>query len=536
MASLRFSMESDQELKEESFSEEVKQFLSQLETCSDGGEKIEKALDFMKSRLSGSSPPRFREFWEVKRVCLPLFKENIPSKSRTELWQKYVDLSGEARRVKEILDEQSAFAYEQIDLAVQALLQDLSSYEERLSQLPDCVVLENAPCLLKRREDYCHLQKELHLLNAFAAKVNALRKELIKTEMRIRSKNKLFEKLSTCGNQIFPRRKELVQTLSQTFLEDVTGFVKRHFSEEKKGEEASLHSLREEIKALQAIAKQLTLNTRVFNETRTLLGSSWDLLKGWDLEKKKELLQKKEVQKKSYDEAMLKVQEFEALCREKNSLEEIEPSYTDGVKALRDVKDLGRLDLRELLQKMEECRRPFEEKNRLQRLELEKQVRQQEELRLQKLQSLQKEMESLLQGPGRLGEMGAEEAIKRKGLIEEEVKAFSLSKAEKMWVDRLLKQLKDRILEVKSAKILSLSQSDQETCEALKQLIAEKKERRVEIKEQLESYRKALGGSGFDFEKGMMYRELMEADKKSLEKIEVAIEELCHQLDQIKGS
>ena len=55
----------------------------------------------------------------------------------------------------------------------------------------------------------------------------------------------------------------------------------------------------------------------------------------------------------------------------------------------------------------------------------------------------------------------------------------------------------------------------------------------MEIKEELEGYRKALGGSGFDFEKGMMYRELIETAKESLDKVSLAIEEIEAKIEEL---
>src|SRR3990167_6563154 len=127
----------DQKEKKTIESEDFKVFFLIFSEMKDPEEKIRKAIEFMRSRLSLSASPGFRDFWEVRKVCLPLFKENIFPRSRAELWQQYIDLSEEARRLKEILDEQSAFAYEQIDLAVQALVQDLSSYQAIIDQMPE---------------------------------------------------------------------------------------------------------------------------------------------------------------------------------------------------------------------------------------------------------------------------------------------------------------------------------------------------------------------------------------------------------------
>ena len=109
-------------------------FLQQFESERTAEGKIRLSIDFMRAALSNSGTPRFKDFWEGRRICLPLFKENISPKVRSQLWSSYIELSTEAKRLKEILDEQSAFAIEQIELAIQALERDLEHYDVLLSQ------------------------------------------------------------------------------------------------------------------------------------------------------------------------------------------------------------------------------------------------------------------------------------------------------------------------------------------------------------------------------------------------------------------
>ena len=173
--------------------------------------KIRLSIDFMSAALSHSGTPRFKDFWEGRRLCLPLFKENISPKVRSQLWGSYIELSTEAKRLKEILDEQSAFAIEQIELAIQGLESDLERYDHILSQSQEAPLLPECVTLKDKEEFYSQVQRELALLNTLAVRVNGMRKEVVKTEMRIRIKNKLLERLSLCGDQIFPRRKELIK-------------------------------------------------------------------------------------------------------------------------------------------------------------------------------------------------------------------------------------------------------------------------------------------------------------------------------------
>src|SRR5579871_3448622 len=68
-------------------------------------EKVAYGLEFMRSSISQEGSPRFREFWEARRQILPCFKENLNPAIRSKLWGEYVELTVEARRLKEILEE-----------------------------------------------------------------------------------------------------------------------------------------------------------------------------------------------------------------------------------------------------------------------------------------------------------------------------------------------------------------------------------------------------------------------------------------------
>ncbi|MFS8563779.1 MAG: hypothetical protein LVR00_05470 [Rhabdochlamydiaceae bacterium] len=194
-------------------------------------EKIRLSLDFMQKALAEKSSPRFRDFWEIKKICLPFFKENLNSSSRSRFWKEYIEISAEGKQLKDILDEQSAFIVEQLDLAINALEQDLLNRDKIIAQLPCQVSLDFVQTLSKNKELYHALQRELHWLNTMASRVNSLRKEIIKTEMRARIKNKFFERLSIVGDSVFPRRKELIKQVSEQFLRDLEAFAKINFED-----------------------------------------------------------------------------------------------------------------------------------------------------------------------------------------------------------------------------------------------------------------------------------------------------------------
>ncbi len=492
--------------------------------------QVKHYIDVMQSKLS-NAPPQFREFWEAKKDCLPLFKENLPSKSRGELWRRYVDLSAEAKRLKGILEEESLFASEQIELAIASLVSDLDAMEDRLSGMPGLDVILDLPPLASKKEEYNKAQKQLHLLNALAAKVNALRKETIKTEMRVRTKNKMFKQLSSCGDRIFPVRKELIKKMSEEFLVDIASFVKMYF-EAGKRPSISLHSLREEVKNLQALAKLLTLNTGSFTETRISLSFCWDQLKSWDKERKQERAELKNQQKQSYEEAVAKVKEFEEFCQKSPPLREVLKKHEEVLTALKGLKDLGSYEWNQLKTMLSTCKHPFEQREREEREAILSLEKEKESSRLAKIVAVRADAEKLLEN---VESMSLEDVQASRSSIEETIKNLTLTKSEKMGLDRFMKQLKDSLLEVKSKRILSLSGTDQEKYEELLSVLQEKRARRSEVKLQLETYRKALGGSGFDFEKAMMYKDLIESEREVLEKMNSAIEELEGKMAQIEG-
>jgi hypothetical protein len=504
-------------------------FMRNFETQPSAEAKIRLSIEFMRDALSNSGVPRFKDFWEGRRLCLPLFKENIAPKVRSQLWSLYIELSTEARRLKEILDEQSAFAIEQIELAIQALERDLEHYDLLLGQAEAPTLLESVT-LKDKEELYVQVQKELLVLNTLAARVNAMRKEVVKTEMRIRIKNKLLERLSVCGDKIFPKRKELIKMVSQEFISDVDGFIASYFQDEE-FKDLHLYSLREEIKQLQSIAKMLTLNTHAFTETRVKLSGCWDKIKNREKERKKETLQKRQEFKQNFDLVMEKIRPFAESCLAGISMDECQKKADEILDFMRTV-ELGRDEVRILREEVQKAKRGPLDREREIESERQRKERDAETKRRTTINALKEELNTLC---SQAESLDAEILALKRDELHRQFEEISLAKAERQIVDRLFKQLKDTLDEKKEQTLLLLSEDDQKALEQLKAVLEERKQRRQEIKNQLESYRKQLGGSGFDFEKAMMYREMIEAEKATLEKVNSSIEEIEEKIEEIEG-
>ncbi|WP_138107604.1 hypothetical protein [Candidatus Rhabdochlamydia sp. T3358] len=516
------------DMKEKNSTHSLMEFLEQFQSVANSEKKIRLSLEFLRQALSQGNAPRFKDFWEVRKLCLSLFKEDMPILIRADLWNSYIELVSEAKQLKEIVDQQSAFAVEQIELAIQALEKDVADMNVVLELIADVVLPEECFSLQKNREFYAIIQRELQLLNALAVKVNSLRKELLKTEMRIRIKNKLLERLSLCGNQIFPRRKELIKQISEKFSQDVEYFV---YSQFREGEMKQLpgYVLREEIKYLQQIAKVLTLNTHVFTETRVKLSTCWDEIKNYEKERKKETQEKKLLFKQGFDLVAEKIQIFAASIHEETPLQECDQQMTEILAFMRTVL-LGREEVQILKEQLYNVKKPILEKAReAEKMHMQK-LQEKEQEKKDRLEKLSSDLKSLIQ---QASELSLEQLTLQNKALEKTFEEFQFKQSEKQMLERLFKRVKDLINDNKEKTLMLLSEDDQKALEQLQIVLFEKKNRRKELKEQLEQYRKLLGGSGLDFEKTIMYRDLMETDKSVLEKINSSIVDIKKKIKQI---
>ena len=241
-----------------------------------------------------------------------------------------------------------------LNSAIQALERDLEHYELLLSQSETPTLLQSVT-LKDKEEFYNQVQRELLLLNTLAARVNAMRKEVVKTEMRIRIKNKLLDRLSICGDRIFPRRKELIKKISQEFMNDVDQFIESYFQDEE-FKDLHLYSLREEIKQLQSIAKVLTLNTHAFTETRVKLSNCWDKIKNREKERKKETQLKRQEFKQNFDLVMQKINPFAEACMAGMPVDECN-KQADEILAFMKTVELGRDEVYMLKDEIHKARR-----------------------------------------------------------------------------------------------------------------------------------------------------------------------------------
>lgn len=510
-----------------SSNEHLQKFLSSLAEQPDVESKLKFVLQFMEDALAQGGAPNFKYFWEGRRASIELFREtSLSPNARFQLWNKYTELTNEGNRLKAILDEQSAFAAEQIDIAISAIEKDISEHANGNSKT-DIVEFPESQVLAPKIAFYHDVQGELNLLNRYASRINGLRKELIKTEMRVRHKNKFFQRLSAAGDHVFPKRKELIKQVSQQFTQDVDAFIDESFKDEN--HKRSPFYLREEIKSLQGMAKVLTLNTQSFTQTRLRLSDCWDKVKHLEKERKKERAQLREVSKQHENLVQEKIKEFLDVFSEmtvpqaQTKLNEITGFMRSQVLAHDEVKYL-REELNKLRKMIQEKQRADEDAK--QKLEQDR-LRQKQEL----IQQFHQRIDSVWKNAD---SYDANSLAAERDTLMQDIQNLAIAKLDKVELEKLLKPFKDLISKKKELALFAMSDDDRQAYQQLLDIYKERKEERQECKTLLESHRKVSGSSGLDFEKAMSYNELINEEKQRLERINQSIKEIEDKIRQLE--
>ncbi|MBM3191712.1 MAG: hypothetical protein FJZ63_03535 [Chlamydiae bacterium] len=470
-------------------------------------EKLKITIAFMQEALEQSGSPAFKDFWEAKTLALTLFKDKVNPFVRAQLWAEYTRLSSEVKKLKEILEEESSFTIEQIELALEALDQDITQHEKLLGELAI------------KEFSYDQKQREIQFYATLMSRVKELRKEILSTDMRVRHKNRLLEKLSSIGDRFIPKNRAMLQEVSSRFVEDVKGFVEKSFSLEamnvKQGVVA-FYPLKEEIKRLQSLAKKIALHSQAFATTRVLLSQCWEILQACEKEKK-------ETSKQHLEEANQVLDGFAQAFKDKPATHK-EEVYHRAKETLSSLDKLGLVhnDMKFLKQKLRqlelEALQPLEEEARKQAIQQEEK----EAAKRDKFHQFKQEVQEAL---------ASWDSVSLKQLQElyESFKARShgckISIREEFQLKELHNELHEAILLKKEKEIA------QEDSESLKMLAEEWEMFKEGARARLESYRKAMGSSGFDFEKAILYREYIDIEKSRLDRAIDKVSELEDRLE-----
>jgi hypothetical protein len=192
---------------------------------------------------------------------------------------------------------------------------------------------------------------------------------------------------------------------------------------------------------------------------------------------------------------------------------------------------LDREDIRQLRDQLSQIRVPHLAAQEKKAQELEEAEKEKLRVKREKVAEVKEKMAGLIQkGPA----MELESLVEGLKGIETEIQMLDLSKMEKQQLDRGLRPLRDLVADKKEHSLMNLSDDDRKTIENHRLVLQQKKARRQEIKDVIDSYRKTLGSSSLDFEKAFQLRELLDQEKERLDKANVAIEEIEHKIASLE--
>ena len=146
-----------------------------------------------------------------------------------------------------------------------------------------------------------------------ASRIQTIRKELISIPTSMKHKGKLLQRLSSLGDQIFPRRKKMIQEMSTLFYEDVQRFMAKYFETKttvSKEKSPPLYLLKEEIKAFQKMGKFFSISSECFFSTRKLLGKCFDTIKQKEKERRLGYQEKKQKTQQAFESIYQEIQNF----------------------------------------------------------------------------------------------------------------------------------------------------------------------------------------------------------------------------------
>lgn len=502
-------------------------FSAKLEELADPEAKIRAGIAFMEQSLNQEGVPHFKNFWAAGKFCMDTLKEIENPLLRSAFREQYVTLSSEARRLKALLDEQTSFTAEQIEIAIAALEKELAEWKEDSEGSP--FDLPHTPRVLQRYlKDYERIQRELNFLNTQASRVQALRKELTTVEMRARAKNDFFRRLSAAGEQLFPKRRDLIKTISEQFQSDIDLFAKGYAHKETLSK--NVRQARDEVKLLQYFAKSLTLNQKAFSHVRTTLSNCWDTLKDLDQERHAQMSAQKEEWSTHAKALADKIQAFsDTYAAGGMSVREAEKALNELQDAIQE-NEVGRDLVRSLQRMIRQAAEPVIKQQAAEEAAHKERIKKEQEELASAKTALFKQLEQVEKDQA-LAISACEEvlsAVREKGAV------LSWTKQERMQFDRLLRKMNDQLAARKEDSLLDLSEDSKAKLISLKDILKKRALRRQEIRQRLQELRKEEGLSGLDFEKAITLRGLIEDERAQLAQLEESLEELQKQIEELK--
>ena len=245
---------------------------------------------------------------------------------------------------------------------------------------------------------------------------------------------------------------------------------------------APYYALREEIKALQNLAKVLTLSSSVFSRTRLLLSECWDKVRVLEKEHKKGVQDRRQASSEVRQHFQAKIEELKAQS-EGMTLVELDREIDEISREMRAV-TLDREDVRNLRDALTSVRIPHLDAQEKKAKDLEEAEREKIRLKKEKVSAVKEQVAYLLK---EAHQMDIDALSTQFDTLKQEMGQLDISKLEKQQLERQIRTLKDLVADRKENSLLNLSDDDRKALENLRLVLQQKKERRQAIKENLKT-------------------------------------------------
>lgn len=496
-------------------------------------EILNVSIGFMRSCLQEIPISDLRQFWEVRQFCFPLFKQITNRKSRAELWGCYMELTRQGRQLRSAVEEESVFALEQIQLAVQDVSNQIQELfrADQITLPMDFVIPEIPQALKEKKEILIEKQAILHLLHLFGMRIQSLRQELILTPARMKAKQGLFQSLSSLGDQVFPLKKKIVGEVNEIFKHEIDRFAAHHFSPSALTSDRlkrQFFFLRNEIKQLQNLAKFFSLEPLVFSETRSLLSSCWDSLKGMEKTIRKDLIENKQTSsqnKQKYDDL---IAQFSKQLEQGMLSRADAESRWNAIKKEAHQSQLLRSDLRLILQDLDRTRKEVDlliQKEDIAQKEESQRVQQKKQEEVHRFLA---QMDHIAEGI-RQSKRAADEDYQKIESLVHQLEQLPVVLEERSRIIDHCKNVQNLWMETIEEQ---LDPSSVTYRRDLQRCLEKRKFQRAALKHQIEEYRKILASSSLEIERSLHLQQAVRIDKATLEHCEASIKRLEEQMRQ----
>lgn len=305
----------------------VEDYVKELSLLKHSDEKIDKMIEYIKIQLTHGEIQPLSRFWGMRKFCLDQFKEPIPINKKLKLWEDYCLAFEDILKLKQNLDQKMSQEKELIETSVTMIEQELAQIgslieKEESVELPKC--LQTA----ENEQFYNQHQKQLNVYTTYAKRLNALKNEFLDLNLSFKQKEDALAKIHSLADQVFPKKRDLLNQISKKYIEDIRSFIKTHFNSSHSNKVPAFN-LKDQIKNLQSFAKVISLNVDAFSKTRQWLSECWDKVKEYEKQQKKIKEEKKLALDEKHEDLQKKL---DGLKSEKNQIKQ--DVYNDQIKEL----------------------------------------------------------------------------------------------------------------------------------------------------------------------------------------------------------